>query len=702
VLTLTLLNNLSLNFFIKKKFYLLAIPLTVFLLGNFQLHDTYKFYMSWSDPQYCYLFNGLNFANGIADIGHTDHPGTPVQLFAALVIRITFLFRTADNLSYDVLQNPETYLFFISQSILLLVSFLLYFLGKFVLEKTQQTITALFFQTSTLFSFVISMYLPNPMTEPFIVVCSLMMIIFYIKFLYQPEKSENKFALILGSIAGLTLAVKFSTFPTLLIPLIIVTTWKSRILYGVTSIISFIVCTLPIMNKYVFFFEFIKGIFSHTGKYGTGDEQIINSQIFTENLQKIFYAGPTFSIIFFLSALFIVLVILKRMKLNKNEKTHFRLLLGIFIATILQILIVAKHYSYHYLIPVHIYSITSLFLIYFLTKKYYSSFNLPFINSNLFKGTLFTLFLFSLILKTIFLYGYFENSFNPRRHTSNFLEKYKNIPRIIVADNTAATSEPAMHFGFVYSGKAKNIYAPLLSEIYKHTYLYLLYDNKIRTFSEETTFKEVAANNPKLLLYFSQKKDSIEQNIFASVKEINKEKIIIKPELIFTNSLNGEKIYLLHIDTFTLKNNIKTNRTIFCNMENTDKDFFLSTDSLYVFKGAYLQSTEKSFSGKYAAKLTPEMMYGLDIPIQVNAGSTYKISVLRNAADNKGALVVSAKNSANFYKISEYANENTDWHPLKLTFTIPQNMHDSILSIYLWNNGKNSIWFDDLKITETE
>jgi hypothetical protein len=397
-----------------------------------------------------------------------------------------------------------------------------------------------------------------------------------------------------------------------------------------------------------------------------------------------------------------VLVFFKRININKNEQAHFRLLLGVFIANIIQILIVAKHYSYHYLIPVHVYSITALYLIFFIAKKYFSFLNLKFFISNSFRSALFILFFISLILKTIFLYGYFENSYNPRRLTSKFLEKHKDISKIIVADNTAATPEPAIHFGFVYSGNAKNIYAPLLSEIYKHSYLYLLYDYKFRNFSEEITFKEIASKNPKLLIYFSQKNDSIEQLFLTSIKEMNEEKKIVETELIFTNTLNGEKIYLLQIDTLLLKNKNKINRTITCNMENADKEFFLSIDSSYVFKGAHLQSTEKSFSGKYAAKLTPEMMYGLDIPLQVKAGKTYKISVLRNSAHNKGALVVSSKNSSNFYKFSEYSLNNNEWHPLRITFTIPENMNDSTLSIYLWNNGNNSVWFDDLQIIEIE
>lgn len=221
--------------------------------------------MSWSDPQYCYLLNGLNIANGTGDIGHVDHPGTPVQLFAALIIKITSFFRNSNDITSDVLLHPEMYLFIISQCILLLVALLIFILGKVVLNKTHHPISALFLQTSTLFSFVISMYLPNLMTEPFIVMCGLVMLIFYIKFIFEQKTNGTPFAIIFGLIAGLSLAVKFSSFPALVIPLILLTRWKDRVFYGITSNVSFIFCTLPIFNKYVYFLDFIRGIFYSYG-----------------------------------------------------------------------------------------------------------------------------------------------------------------------------------------------------------------------------------------------------------------------------------------------------------------------------------------------------------------------------------------------------------------------------------------------------
>jgi len=233
--------------------------------------------------------------------------------------------------------------------------------------------------------------------------------------------------------------------------------------------------------------------------------------------------------------------------------------------------------------------------------------------------------------------------------------------------------------------------------------LYLLYDSKIRNFTEELTVRELAQKSPVWLIYFSQHNDSIVESVLNQFDLLNKNSKITTPQLLFTHFGNKEKIYLLQVDTIALRQSIKTVRSIFCTMEWAKNDVFLSTDSLYTFKGAFLQSNEKAYRGKYSAKLTHELIFGLDIPLQVKSGRTYEISVLRNSANGKGALVVSAKNTQHFYMHTDLPSDaNKEWKTLRLNFTIPPSLNDSTLSVYLWNNGNENVWFDDLRIIETE
>jgi subtilase family serine protease len=76
-----------------KIFQFLIIPLLLIVFIAVALNELTHFYFEWYDPVYAYLMNGLTFALGSGDIGHTDHPGTPLQLFCSVVIRVVHFFR---------------------------------------------------------------------------------------------------------------------------------------------------------------------------------------------------------------------------------------------------------------------------------------------------------------------------------------------------------------------------------------------------------------------------------------------------------------------------------------------------------------------------------------------------------------------------------------------------------------------------------
>ncbi len=49
------------------------------------LNQTPYFHSYNSDPQYIHIFSALNLSQGIFEIGNLDNPGTPLQVFEAVV-----------------------------------------------------------------------------------------------------------------------------------------------------------------------------------------------------------------------------------------------------------------------------------------------------------------------------------------------------------------------------------------------------------------------------------------------------------------------------------------------------------------------------------------------------------------------------------------------------------------------------------------
>jgi hypothetical protein len=130
----------------KNKLFLLALPAFYLLIAGVYLIHWIPFFTGNPDPVYAYLFNGMTLATGKMEVGHTDHPGTPVQCFAAIVIFIKHLFNHSIPLYQDVILHPESYLRAICTAISLVFAFTTWYTGHYLLKRTGNIFLALVFQ----------------------------------------------------------------------------------------------------------------------------------------------------------------------------------------------------------------------------------------------------------------------------------------------------------------------------------------------------------------------------------------------------------------------------------------------------------------------------------------------------------------------------------------------------------------------------
>jgi hypothetical protein len=123
--------------FYKKPLFIFAIIPFASLLFALLLKSALGPYWlgSNSDPEYVYLLNSLNFAEG-RQPGHVDHPGTPLQIAGAFILRSFHFFRNHSPLAEDVLKNPETYLRLMNGIFLFLAVLLIFLTGWFAFKKT--------------------------------------------------------------------------------------------------------------------------------------------------------------------------------------------------------------------------------------------------------------------------------------------------------------------------------------------------------------------------------------------------------------------------------------------------------------------------------------------------------------------------------------------------------------------------------------
>lgn len=363
-----------------KKIILLLIP--VIVIVNIQLNYNVKFWENRTDPEYAYLLNGLNLAFDYGNIGHIDHPGTTVQVFSAVIIKTTFCFRkTEHDMRTDVLLNPEIYLSTIAWTFSLFNCLILFFLGHLIYRMTNEIEYGLLFQAISVMSITTlsnAFYRISP--EPLLFgAVSILVMLFLSKFyfyktwgrVYMNHESITKVTkiididlliILMAVLIGYCFATKINSLPLIILPLLMVTN-RNKVLFLCIVFIMFIIFTLPISNQYLTFLNWVLNIVTHSGHYGTGEKNMIDVQTMSNN----FYLFVKHEgILFFTLVLSFVFII--REWFRKQFGTSFKMLLLIFVVQITFLIMVLKHFEYHYFVPIYPTIAINLFLIFELTK----------------------------------------------------------------------------------------------------------------------------------------------------------------------------------------------------------------------------------------------------------------------------------------------------------------------------------------------
>ncbi|MEO8665948.1 MAG: hypothetical protein ABI462_10660 [Ignavibacteria bacterium] len=93
-----------------KKYFLLSILPVYFICFTILLRNTEgPYYNGDADPSYVYLINSANLAQmNSLGLGHVDHPGTPLHILGAFVIKAIFLINNdKDSIAEDVIYHPD-------------------------------------------------------------------------------------------------------------------------------------------------------------------------------------------------------------------------------------------------------------------------------------------------------------------------------------------------------------------------------------------------------------------------------------------------------------------------------------------------------------------------------------------------------------------------------------------------------------------
>ena len=678
-----------------KKFqfaFLIVVPIIFLVIGL--RFDRTKF---GTDPESAYLLNGLNIATGKA-VGHFDNPGTTVQMYSAVVLRVTHLFRfSGKDIETDVLSNSEFYIevlrkghIFINALILLLLGFVASsILGNIWIGFLLQTAP---FLSVTLIEECFTKVAP----EQFLFTAIAVLIMLLLKFYTSENPNHKKFPLLFGLLAGFGLATKMTFLPILIIPFVVLKGQKNKWLYVATIFPAFILFTLPAAKGYLHMAYWLVNLGTHTGTYGQGDSGFIDFAMYFSALVSITEINKSLIAVMLLSALSLLLFwFIGGKQKRQASKSEVSILLAVLISQFGSILMVAKHYqSNHYLFPALSLTGFALVFIYLLINKSLAEklkkafrFTLP-----LMVAVVIGFSLLNVPYLTLAYQGYRASNQSTDKTMAGLERDYAGYVKVYyypISFNECSS----LRWGNVYS----RLYSSdKLLELFPEGLFFNVQEKSFQLWETNIPATELVKKyGDKILLVGGPRTDyelkAVEdcglklKRLFDSrvqaVFEIDKE----NSEL-FTGTVHSSPPF------WSLQNDFET--------ISPDGQWILSGNGDRFCKNENL-STDKSRSGNHAFILSYTDSYAMAYELKdVKPGDSYEISIWKTANSKDAFLVASSVTSEPFYQQSSGYVETDDkgWEKAKLDIKIPDGFKGNKLKVYLWNHGSGAVWCDDFEI----
>jgi hypothetical protein len=533
-----------------KYFFLLILPVLLFYLSRLTNKSFGIFFLSTIDPEYAYLFNGLCVAQLKFDLGHFQHPGTPLQCIIAITSILVHIGNRGLTLAEDVFVNPEHFLHASNIALNILNALLLFIIGYFIYQRSRNIILALLLQVSPFANQLVLETMGRVIPESLLGIASLLLAL--IVFFYITRTNSNitstKYIILFSLVSGYGLAIKLTYIPLIIIPLILIASFMDKLKYLLFTIISFFIFAFPLLGKLNDFWTWVKNLFIYSGNYGTGESNIIDISSFTGNIKLLICEDK---LLFGLLSGFILVILLyfiKPLKLKLKNDIEYKALVCIALAILIQYLIVAKHYAPTYMVPAFSLFVFGIYLATNILSRIFSKFQI----TSIIKNILFLAFTLSIFVGTyrkVILYNQVrKQKVEIWTQTLHFIHDNIKDKTVLLVPGFygAAYVERGLVEGLFYTGKYKATYSKLLQKHYPHTYFYLPFHNRYfdwrLIWDNGLDLKEFIKNNEEIYIYFSTDDINLANKIYSDLLSYCPPNTM-EPVRIYYNNETKESIY---------------------------------------------------------------------------------------------------------------------------------------------------------------
>ncbi len=492
--------------------YLFIFPAFVFFVVIFHKFSLGPdFIKSRYDPSYIFLMNSLNIAN-LSPSDFTIQPGLTLQTIGALSIKFFRLFDYPADMTESVIYNPETYLRALEIELALILAMSAFLAGYALFRYSGDIYAAMMIQLSPIISTNISYVATTFSPDSLVMSTTLLLLAYSIRYIGTSHSKHSTF--IFSLICGFGLATKFVFLPSLIIPFILLKSIGRRFAFLILTLASFLFFTIPGILSMGKTLVWLSAFLTKSGKYGTGESNILDPGTYLNNLWKLI-TDESFFLWLLIAVLFLLFINFIFRSPHKNQSGEAQFLKAMILAIFLQIFISAKQYTPRYMIPAFMMILPVFYFSLKLLPEWLRwTHRIGTVNPVCFLITLFIILSYTIKAKKF--NDYSQKQYANSLAFSTMITDYTREKSLIIC--YGSSSEPyALAFGISSTGRLKNHYASFFLERFKSDLAFFeIYSGKIWSF--RTDFKADEFIKGKGRLYLQLRKDFNNPNTLETVE----------------------------------------------------------------------------------------------------------------------------------------------------------------------------------------
>jgi hypothetical protein len=502
-----------------------AIIPIIFLVLAILIHfSNGRFFLINTDPEYFHLFNGLNLSIFNLAVDYIDHPGTTVQILFAVSAHIVNLLFPGTDIITNALNHPEDFIHGANILLNACITIALFLLGYKTYQYTGNLSLSLLLQLTPIFSIRILIVSGRILPESVLIIPIILLITLIIKYIYDKNEGINSHKIIwaFAIIGGLGMATKILYLPFLIIPLFLLQTKQSRWKYLFYTTLSIIFFAFPLFVNFSKSLNWYTNMLLHSGKWGSGDANIIDLSEIPDRLQQIFNTDRIFFIITGLAIVQLILFFSLKILRNKTRESVLlkRALMALIATAFVFVLLVTKHFAYHYILPVLVLKAFIVFLMASLICAVV-------VSKNIIRYFSIVTFLLAILIIIPQLRQLGESVQLKQSQVIKFEERFNMLNSYNQAENLLIISphyrgapfiQAALAGGVMLSGQLRSTFKFKLKEKYPNTYIYVTWSDQFYFWDEFEDADEFIDPQKPVYIFIGEGKEKDLDNIIDRIK----------------------------------------------------------------------------------------------------------------------------------------------------------------------------------------